>query len=135
MKRCLLLLILFIPAVVYSSDDSYRQAIQHRITPVGRVNVEQTAAKATEVAKPKKVDVGENIYKSYCTACHSMGVAGAPKVGNAGDWKDRQKKGIDQLVISATKGIPPGMPAKGTCAECTDTQLKAAILYMLPKKS
>lgn len=131
-KRSILFLILIIPAMCYAGDDSYRQEIRERIAPVGQVHLEEVKTEV-KVEKPKEVSPGEQVFNSYCTACHSMGVAGAPKRGNASDWKERRKKGVDQLVQVALKGIAPAMPPKGTCAECTEAQIKAAILYMLPK--
>jgi cytochrome c5 len=40
--------------------------------------------------------------------------------------------GIDALVASAKKG-KNAMPPMGTCMDCSDAELKAAIEFMLPK--
>ena len=63
-------------------------------------------------------------------AFHMTGAAGAPIVGKADQWGPRAAMGIDALVASATKGIN-AMPPKGTCMDCTESELKGAIQYML----
>jgi len=74
---------------------------------------------------------GEQVYNQFCFACHSAGVAGAPKFGSKADWEPHIAKGIDTLVQSAINGVPPGMPAKGTCMSCSDDELHAAVEYMV----
>lgn len=75
---------------------------------------------------------GEEVYNSKCTACHTAAVAGAPKPGDATAWGPRVAQGIDALVASAKKG-KNAMPPMGTCMDCSDAEMKAAIEYMLPK--
>ena len=70
------------------------------------------------------------MYNQFCTACHSVGVAGAPKFGNAGDWAPRVAKGFDNLMSNAINGIN-AMPPRGTCATCSDDEIKGAIEYMV----
>lgn len=76
---------------------------------------------------------GETIYNRYCFSCHAAGVAGAPRVGDAAAWAPRIAKGEDALVASATNGVPPGMPAKGLCLQCSGTDLRTAVEYMLAR--
>lgn len=73
---------------------------------------------------------GEEIYQSKCHVCHATGVAGAPKFGNTEEWKPHAAKGMDSLMETAHNGLN-AMPPKGTCMDCTDPELKAAITYML----
>jgi len=76
---------------------------------------------------------GQTIYEQHCMVCHQDGVAGAPKFRAEADWKPRlDKKNLDELTVSAIKGIN-AMPAKGTCPECSDTDINAAIKYMVPQ--
>ena len=72
---------------------------------------------------------GEEVYKTKCFVCHASGIAGAPKVGDAAAWAPRIAKGADALLATATSGIL-AMPPKGTCMDCTDTELTAAIEHM-----
>ncbi len=73
---------------------------------------------------------GEKIYHQICKNCHAVGIAGAPKVGDKAAWGPRAAKGIDALLASAKKG-KNAMPPKGTCMQCSDADLKAAIEYMV----
>jgi cytochrome c5 len=75
---------------------------------------------------------GEELYNTKCMACHAAAVAGAPKTGDAAAWGPRVAMGIDALVASAKKG-KNAMPPMGTCMDCSDAELKAAIEFMLPK--
>jgi cytochrome c5 len=73
---------------------------------------------------------GKSIYDTKCMACHATGVAGAPKFGDKDAWAPRIATGMDALLQNATNGIR-AMPPKGTCMDCTEDQLKAAIQYMV----
>ncbi len=74
---------------------------------------------------------GKAVYEKVCVACHSAGIAGAPKLGNAQDWAPRIKAGIDSLYQSALKGKAPAMPAKGGATDTADDDIKAAVDYMV----
>jgi cytochrome c5 len=128
------------------ADDLSPAANAERLKPVGEVNQQAQAAPAaaapaaaattaatTTVAKRK----GDEIYNGKCVACHSAGVAGAPKKGELKDWQPRVTaagKGpaaLTGLLQVALKG-KNAMPAKGTCMDCSDDELKSAIEYMVP---
>lgn len=103
--------------------------ISERLAPAGEVVLEKdVAAAAPAVASGPRS--GEDIYNKSCTACHSSGAAGAPKVGAAADWDARMAQGIDTVYANAINGIR-GMPAKGLCMDCSDDELKATVDYML----
>jgi len=75
---------------------------------------------------------GRNIYEQHCVICHEDGVAGAPKFRSDHDWQSRIKeKNLEALTRSAIKGLN-AMPPKGTCQECRDQDIEAAIAYMVP---
>lgn len=77
--------------------------------------------------------LGQTVYEKNCIVCHQDGVAGAPKFRDESDWKPRLSgKSIDLLLASALKGLN-AMPVKGTCQECSDADIKAAIEYMVPQ--
>lgn len=103
--------------------------IQENIKPVGEVNVGSVSASAAApvAAGPRS---GKDVYGSSCMACHSTGVAGAPKVGDKAAWSARASKGVDGLLKTAISGLN-AMPPKGTCATCSDDELKGAIEFML----
>jgi cytochrome c5 len=100
--------------------------IKERIRPVGKVKV--AGAVDAPAAGPR---TGAEIYASACTACHAVGVLGAPKTKNAADWQPRlDEKGYDQVWKNAINGIG-AMPAMGACSDCTDEDIKSAIDYMI----
>ncbi|MGD2083881.1 MAG: cytochrome c5 family protein [Chromatiales bacterium] len=74
----------------------------------------------------------EQVYKTYCQACHATGVAGAPKLGDKEAWAPRIEKGMDTLMDHAVNGFN-AMPPKGTCMGCSDEDLKATVEYMIGK--
>jgi cytochrome c5 len=71
---------------------------------------------------------GEQVFKAQCTTCHSTGVAGAPKFGDAGAWANRIAKGFDALVQSALHGRN-AMPPQGG-GDFSDTEIARAVAYM-----
>lgn len=72
---------------------------------------------------------GEQIVKMQCIKCHGSGVNGAPKIDDRAAWAPRMRQGLQVTVASAIKGHGK-MPARGGIADLTDTELRAAILYM-----
>lgn len=75
---------------------------------------------------------GEEVYKTKCFVCHASGVAGAPKVGDAAAWAPRVATG-DAAMLAVAKSGKGAMPPKGTCMDCSDAELQAAINHMLGK--
>lgn len=104
--------------------------IEENIRPVGQVNVGSVPATAAAPAAAAGPRSGDAVYNASCLACHSTGAAGAPKLGDSAAWGARAAKGMDTLLSNAINGIN-AMPAKGTCAACSDDELKAAIEYIL----
>lgn len=141
MRLAIILFLFFSSSVIYAEEMNFdKQQIQQRIAPIGKVNVEEEAAdkaktiedSQTQVVVQKEVP-GKAIYDQYCSVCHRDGLAGAPKFENKEDWQARlSAKKLDGLLTSAKNGLN-AMPAKGTCMDCSDEDLKIAIQYMLPK--
>lgn len=79
--------------------------------------------------------IGQTVYEQNCVVCHRDGVLGAPQFRDEASWKPHlsHHKDIDDLVAAAIKG-KNAMPPKGTCQGCTDSDIKAAIEYMMPQK-
>lgn len=111
-----------------------QEAIFERIKPLGTVEAEGGVIATSVPSTPQVLgpNAGEDRYKSTCSVCHDAGVAGAPKFRNAADWKPRMDVGMDGMLKIAIQG-KGGMPPRGTCMQCSDAELKAAIEYMLPK--
>ncbi|BCR04986.1 hypothetical protein DESUT3_20550 [Desulfuromonas versatilis] len=77
---------------------------------------------------------GESVYQKACMACHSMGVAGAPRYGKAEDWKSRIDKGMEVLVRNSLEGFQGEkglMPARGGRSDLSDEEVAAAVAYMV----
>ncbi len=110
------------------------EAIKERIKPVGEVCVEGDAcADAATVVEAAVTGggarTGEQIYTAKCSACHGVGVAGAPVFGKADQWASRIDKGMDVLIANAISGIN-AMPPRGTCGDCSDDEIKGVVEYM-----
>lgn len=89
------------------------------------------AAPAQDDSKKVTSDnvVGEKLYKSVCLTCHSTGIAGAPKFGDAAAWEPFVQTGLDTMLKNAISGVG-AMPPRGG-SQASDEELKAAIEYML----
>ncbi len=101
--------------------------IASRIAPVGKVRT--GAAAADSGASAGGARSGEQVYNTFCTACHTSGVLGAPKINNAADWEARLAQGAETVLKHAIEGLN-AMPPKGTCSDCSDDEIAAAIDYM-----
>ena len=76
---------------------------------------------------------GEAIYNRTCLSCHAAGIANAPKLGAVEDWAPRAAKGLEALVQASIKGVPPAMPAKGLCFDCSEADMRNVVSFMLSK--
>jgi cytochrome c5 len=77
---------------------------------------------------------GEDVYAKSCSTCHGMGIAGAPKVGDAAAWEARIAQGEQTLLdhaINGYQGSAGYMPAKGGFAYLSDEDVAAAVAYMV----
>jgi cytochrome c5 len=132
------------------------EAIAKRLKPVGDVAImskeereaKLAADKAAAASAPKPEAVkppagapatvaakadgaqGKKVYDNACAACHTPGVAGAPKVGDTAAWAARLKSGMDTLYASAIKG-KNAMPPKGGNPALADADVKAAVDFMV----
>ncbi len=113
--------------------DKQRAAIEERIKPVGEVCLEgDNTCGGPAVASNAGARSGEDVYNAACMACHSTGVAGAPKLGDAAAWADRVAKGMDAMYSSGINGLSgTGMIAKGGCMNCSDEEVTAAVDFMI----
>ncbi|WP_438863276.1 c-type cytochrome [Neptunicella sp.] len=123
------LFIVLASLVVFSTQatDMTKEEIKARIKPVGQVTVAGAVDESAANSGPRS---GEDIFKTTCSACHGTGVMGAPKKGNADDWKSRIAQGEDVLIKHAMGGFN-AMPPKGTCGDCSEDDIKATIEYMI----
>jgi cytochrome c5 len=141
------------------SNAMHQDEIVARIRPVAQVEVNANAASEPPAASaPAGVDANAAanakeamakvaaapaakaeaggvpaLYKQVCAACHSTGVAGAPKVGDKAAWAPRLKLGVDGLTATAIKGIGAMPPRGGSTA--SDAEIKAVVEYMVHEDS
>ncbi len=115
-------------------------SVAERIKPVARVDV--AAAKTPQepvkiaVAAPPPGRDGQQVYQASCVACHDAGIAGAPKLGDKGQWAKRIAKGLDILYASSLNGVQGSagaMPAKGGNPALSNAEVKAAVDYMVAR--
>lgn len=112
------------------------RAIAERIKPIGEVTVNDKGPMNGIIATANAAgaDKGKAVYDQACFACHGAGVAGAPKLGDKGAWKDRIAKGNATMYDHAIKGFQGKagvMPPKGGAMHLPDADVKAAVDYMV----
>ena len=114
------------------------EAIAERIKPVGQVCVQGEECKGVATAAAAAPAAGgamsaDDVVNKFCGTCHGVAAAamGAPAAGDAAAWKTRADAagGLDGLLQHAISGIR-AMPPRGTCASCSDDDLKGAIQKM-----
>lgn len=104
---------------------------------------------------------GKQIFDTYCVTCHSLSMSAvfnSPAVHDIEKWEIRKTDALNRFVIknnidvstlsnedkykyiikelldTAISGTNKGMPAKGTCSNCTDIELISAIEFMFSKQ-
>ncbi len=97
------------------------EATAERIHPVGMVQVK-------DASDPSTLKTGEQVFGAQCTACHTAGLVGSPKFGDAVAWAPRIKTGYDALLHSALAGKGQ-MGAQGG-GDYTDVEVGRAVVYM-----
>jgi cytochrome c5 len=117
--------------VALSQSATLEAEMKARIEPVGSVcKAGESCAAAPVAAASSGPRSGKDVYDASCGMCHAVGVAGAPKLGDAADWSARAGKGIETLYTHAIDGFN-GMPAMGLCTTCSVEEVKAAVDHMV----
>jgi cytochrome c5 len=97
------------------------QAVLERIKPVATVEVGEPEVKGERT--------GEQVVKSTCSACHTTGAAGAPKIGDRAAWAKHVAEGQKMMTANAIKGIR-AMPPRGGNPDLTDAEVERAVVLM-----
>lgn len=116
-----------IALVYYVTSDSrpaagavnVEKAVAQRIQKIGLVEIR-------DANRPLKA--GAEVYAAQCAACHTAGVAGAPKLGDAASWGLRIGTGYEALLASALKG-KGAMAAQGG-GDFEDAEIGRAVVHM-----
>jgi len=101
-----------------------KEAVAERIRPIGIVQVKDASDLST-------LKTGEQVFAAQCTTCHTPGLVGAPKFGDADAWGARIKTGYAALLHSALTGKGQ-MGAQGG-GDFTDLEIGRAVVYMVNK--
>lgn len=96
------------------------QSVNARIQKVGSVEIRDAN---------RAMKTGEQVFQVQCTACHTSGAAGAPKIGDVATWGPRIKTGYDNLLTSALKG-KNAMGAQGG-GDFEDFEIARAVVYLV----
>lgn len=132
MKRSLIpaLIAVLVGVWAFAVPPGTTDEIAERIQPFGSVCRSGEDCGAATAAAASGPLSGQQVYDQFCFACHMTGVGDAPLLGDAGQWQPRIDKGMETLMASTLNGLN-AMPAKGTCMNCSDDELQAAVTYML----
>jgi len=95
------------------------KATAERIQKIGSVEIRDAN---------REMKTGEQVFQAQCTNCHTAGLAGSPKFGDASMWGPRIKTGFDALLNSALHG-KGAMGAQGG-GDFSDFEVARAVVYM-----
>ncbi len=130
LKALIIMAVTIFAFQAWADTDAANDKIRERIKPVGTVcaGTACDGAAAAPVAA-SKARSGESIYNASCVACHGSGLLDAPKKGDTAAWDKRFAQGEATVLKHSIEGLN-AMPPKGTCGNCSDDDLLAAINYM-----
>lgn len=95
------------------------RSINARIQKIGMVEIRDAN---------RALKSGEEVYIAQCATCHAAGVAGAPKLGDAGAWSARIATGLEALVNSSLKG--KGAMGAQAGGDFEDLEITRAVVHM-----
>lgn len=117
---------------VYAYPPGTDDEIRERLAPIGSIcrAGDDCASAVASTSTSSGPMSGQEVYDTFCFACHLVGVSDAPKLGDLADWEPRLAQGLDTLWDHTKNGIGL-MPAGGSCVSCDDDELRAAMDYMV----
>jgi cytochrome c5 len=123
----------------HEEDPLKQQETLARIAPIAKVAVagqdNSALAAPAAAATTAAVDLpGEEVYQQVCSACHTAGVAGAPKSGDKAAWGPRLAQGdatLQKHAIEGYQGKAGYMPPKGGRTDLTDQSVINAVEHMV----
>ncbi len=113
------------------------EGVQQNIAPFARVAIAGkdnsalavTAAPAAAGAAADVPTTGEQAFTKVCSACHTAGINGAPKIGDHAAWGPRIAQGKETLYKDAIAG-KGNMPPKGG-TNWPDATIRMTVDYMV----
>jgi len=75
---------------------------------------------------------GAQVYAYRCAGCHAKTTQGAPMPSDTLQWTMRARQGMKVLMQHTIKGYKQElMPPRGGCENCSDAELKSAVIFFL----
>ena len=112
-------------------QDESKETLEDRLKPFGNLCMQGEDCGTVAPVTLSGSRSGIEVYNAHCFACHATGVSEAPLVG-VEEWQTRlNEKGAETLLANTKAGFNVVMPAMGTCMNCTDAELQAAIDYLI----
>ncbi len=111
--------------------------VQQNVAPLARVAIagQDNSALAVSTAPANAAPAaaipktGKEAFETICTSCHTLGLNGAPKIGDHAAWGPRIAQGKAVLYQHALHGIRNMPPRGGTT--WPDATIRAAVDYMV----
>jgi cytochrome c5 len=115
-------------------DPLHLKEVQQNIAPFAREAIagKDNSALAIVTAPAAAADVpttGEQAFAKVCSACHTAGINGAPKIGDHAAWGPRIAQGKETLYKDAIGG-KGNMPPKGG-TNWPDATIRMTVDYMV----
>ncbi|GAC1408193.1 MAG: c-type cytochrome [Burkholderiaceae bacterium] len=124
---CIVLLVQYVTNTQNSGAGSNAQSNESVVTRIRPVGDQRFTLR--DMNAPRILQTGVEVYKAVCSACHTAGAAGAPKLGDTAAWRTRLTQGYETLVTHAVGGIR-AMPAKGGNPDLDDVEVARAVAYI-----
>tara|TARA_R110002072_G_scaffold13418_2_gene56114 strand:- start:6509 stop:6847 length:339 start_codon:yes stop_codon:yes gene_type:complete len=86
----------------------------------------KTTSEQTEQVSDARIT---RLWSQSCALCHVNGEAGAPRIGNTGEWAPRLATGKPLLIKHTIEGYN-NMPPLGYCMACTEQDFSNLIDLM-----
>ena len=131
----ILLAVQFITGGIKADQNSpamSEQAIAKRMDPLNSAGSKKVSEGTGSQRVVAALAPGESLYNTVCQACHSAGIAGAPKTGDKTAWSERIKLGNDTLSKSVINGKNM-MPARGGATNASNDDIRDSVDFMLSK--
>lgn len=125
--QCLILLLI----AVLQALPGTATAAGHESQPAGTQGYRDELRRPPEEYKgvPRS---GRQVYLYRCAGCHARATQGAPMPGDGIEWALRARQGMDVLMRHTLNGYRQQlMPPRGGCGNCSEAELRAAVMYML----
>lgn len=111
------------------SEEQIKNAVDYMVSQSKSGGGAAAITTNTAVEKQTSISRGQQVYEQVCSICHNEGQLGAPKLGDKAAWTPLVKSNLDVLITRAIRGYK-GHPPKGSCYDCSDGDVIAAVKYM-----